>query len=72
MVVIGPAGPVVSTRCFDVGKRGPDEMLDTGILGSTHSRRCLVEFPGTFVAGIGDHKDAISALECGCECLRCV
>src|SRR5258706_10367087 len=57
---------------FYIGQRGPDKVLDTGILGGTYRRRCLLELAGAFFPRVGDQKDAIGAFECGSECFRAV
>src|SRR5213078_1701285 len=48
---------------LDIGQRGPDKVLDTGVLGGTHRRRRLLELAGAFFARIGHQKDAIGAFE---------
>src|SRR5216684_6065849 len=57
---------------FYIRQRGPDKVFDTGILGSTYRRRCLLELVGTFFPKIGDQKDAMSPFECSFERFRAV
>src|SRR5712675_2753683 len=68
----GKVGNVELTAAdrFYIGQRGPDEVFDTGILGSAYRRRCLLELIGTSFPKIGDQKDAICAFERRFECFR--
>src|SRR5438132_6179732 len=49
---------------FDIRQRGPDKVLDTGILGRADRRRCLLELVGTCFPKIGDQKDTVCSFKC--------
>src|SRR6266436_1495476 len=56
---LGLAGKVgdvelAATDRFYIGQRGPDKVLDTGILGSAHRRGCLLYLVCAAFSKIGD------------------
>src|SRR6266478_5874880 len=55
-----------------IGQRGPDKVLDTGILGSAYRRRCLLELVGTFFPKIGDQKDTVCSFKWSFKGFRAV
>src|SRR6266566_5597389 len=68
-VNLGLAGKVgnvelAATDRFYIRQRGPDKVLDTGILGRADRRCCLLELVGAFFPKIGDQKNAVRPFKC--------
>ena len=51
--------------CFGVRERGPDEVLDAGILGGSYGGGCLLDFARSVLLEVGYEKYAVRPIKCG-------
>src|SRR4029077_13824254 len=49
---------------FHVWQRGPDQVIDAGVLGSAYRSGCLLDFVGSLLRKIGDQEYAVYPFKC--------